>query len=110
MKTLIQLSPLIFMMIVFYLVIFVPESRRKKKYGSMLNSLKVNDEIITKGGIIGKIVNIQDRFVIIQTGPDRIKIKLDKTGVLNLLSQVGTQEQQDKKSTEKKAEDSKTEA
>ncbi|MCT8977177.1 preprotein translocase subunit YajC [Clostridium sp. CX1] len=101
MKLLIQLSPILFMMLFFYLIIFIPENKRKKKYRAMLDNLKVNDEIMTKGGIVGKIVNIQDRFIIVQTGPDRVKIKLDKTGVLNLLAEV---EPLEKKPEEKKVE------
>lgn len=62
--------------------------QEKEKYNAMLGSLKINDEVMTKGGIIGKIINIREdeNFITIQTGPDRIKIKLDKTGVLNVLS------------------------
>lgn len=97
MRTLIQLSPLIVMMVLFYLIIFIPENKRKKKYRAMLDSLKVNDEIMTKGGIVGKIVNIQDKFITVQTGPDRVRIKLDKTGVLNLLSEVEYDGKYDKK-------------
>ena len=107
MKLLIQLSPLIFMMGFFYVIIFIPENKRKKKYRSMLDNLRVNDEVMTKGGIIGKIVNIQDRFIIVQTGPDRIKIKIDKTGVLNLLSEVEAYEKDDKKPEDKKVENKK---
>ena len=87
METLIQLLPLIAMLGLFYLIIFIPESRRKKKYSLMINSLKVNDEILTKGGIIGKIVNIQDDFLVLQTGPDRARIKLSKNGVSNVFSE-----------------------
>lgn len=101
MKTLIQFAPIIFMLVVVYLIILVPEGRRKKQYKSMLDSLKVNDEIMTKGGIIGKIINIQDRFVIIQTGPEKVKIKLDKSGVLNLFSAVKPLENSDSKSENK---------
>lgn len=78
--------PFIGVIIVFYIIILVPEGRRKKKYNSMLSGLKMNDEILTKGGILGKIVNIQDNFIIIQTGPDRIRIKLDKSGVSSVTS------------------------
>ena len=46
-----------------------------------LNNLKVNDEVMTKGGIIGKIINIQDEFVILESGPDRTRIKLARTGI-----------------------------
>lgn len=103
MKQLLQLSPLIVMMIFFYLIIFIPESKRKKKYKAMLNNLKVNDEIMTKGGIIGKIINIQERAIVVQTGPDKVKIKLDKTGVLNLLSEVETLDKADKLDNKKEA-------
>lgn len=71
----------------FYLMIFVPEGRRKKKYNAMISSLKVNDDVVTKGGIMGRIVNVQDDFIILQTGPDRTRIKLNKNGVGNVLNQ-----------------------
>lgn len=103
MNTLLRLSPLIVMMIAFYLIIFVPEGKRKKKYKLMLDNLKVNDEIMTKGGIVGKIINIQERFIVVQTGPDKIKIKLDKTGVLNLLSEVEAYDKDDKSENKKEA-------
>jgi len=96
------LAPLLFIVAIFYLLIFLPESRRKKKYNAMLESLKINDEIMTKGGIIGKVVNIQDRNITLQTGPDRVRIKLDKTGVLNILSETKSQESSSKKIDEKK--------
>lgn len=98
MKVLVQLSPIIAMLVFFYLAIIIPESKRKKRYKSMLDSLKVNDEIMTKGGIIGKIINIQEKTVILQTGPDKTRIKLDKTGILNLVSQVESQDKVEKTS------------
>ncbi|HEY8888757.1 MAG TPA: preprotein translocase subunit YajC [Clostridium sp.] len=75
------LLPLILMLAVFYLVIFIPENKRKKKYAALLNNLKVNDEVLTKGGIMGKIINIQDEYIILESGPDRTRIKLSKSGI-----------------------------
>ncbi len=75
------LLPLILMLGVFYLVIFIPESKRKKKYAALLNNLKVNDEVMTKGGIMGKIINIHDDYIILESGPDRSRIKLAKSGI-----------------------------
>lgn len=72
---------MVLMLAVFYLVIFIPENKRKKKYAALLNNLKVNDEILTKGGIMGKIINIQDEYIILESGPDRTKFKLSKTGI-----------------------------
>lgn len=75
------LLPLILMLAVFYLVIFIPENKRKKKYAALLNNLKVNDEVMTKGGIMGKIINIQDEYIILESGPDRTRVKLSKSGI-----------------------------
>ncbi len=72
---------LVLMLGVFYLVIFIPESKRKKKYAALLNNLKVNDEVMTKGGIMGKIINIQDEYIVLESGPDRTRFKLAKSGI-----------------------------
>ena len=85
-QQLVQMLPFIVMLGLFYLIIFVPESKRKKKFAAMLNDLKVNDEVMTRGGIIGKIINIQDNYIILQTGPERCRIKLDKNGVSSVLN------------------------
>lgn len=85
MQQLLVWSPFIILIVVFYLMILVPENRRKKKYNTMVNSLKVNDEIVTRGGIMGKIVNMQDDFVILQTGPDKARIKLAKNGIASVV-------------------------
>ncbi|MBU3191691.1 preprotein translocase subunit YajC [Clostridium bowmanii] len=77
----VSLLPIILMLVVFYLVVFIPENKRKKRYAALLNNLKVNDEVMTKGGIIGKIINIQDDYIILESGPDRTRIKLGKSGI-----------------------------
>lgn len=73
--------PIVFFVLIMYLMIFLPESKRKKKFNSMIGSLKINDEIVTRGGIVGKIVIIQDENIIIQSGPDRIRLKVNKNAV-----------------------------
>lgn len=77
--------PIALMLGLFYLIVFLPESKRRKKYNSMLSALKVNDEVLTRGGIIGKITNIQDDFVIIQSGPERARLKISKNGISEVM-------------------------
>ncbi|MGH4137463.1 preprotein translocase subunit YajC [Clostridium sp.] len=77
----VSLLPIILMLVVFYLVVFIPENKRKKRYAALLNNLKVNDEVMTKGGIMGKIINIQDDYIILESGPDRTRVKLGKSGI-----------------------------
>ena len=87
MTQLIAFLPWILVLVVFYAILIIPESKRKKKYNAMLSAVEVNDEVITRGGIIGKVVNIQDDYVIIQSGPDKARIKVSKNGISNVLTE-----------------------
>lgn len=95
------LVPFILMLVFFYIMVYIPENKRKKKYKSMLDNLKVNDEIITKGGILGKVISIQDTSIVLETGPSRVRIKLDKNGILSVLNDPTVSEKQSKKEAEK---------
>lgn len=76
-----QVGPLVLVGVIFYFLLIVPEKKRKKKYQGMLGELKVNDEIVTRGGIIGKITHIDDKTITIESSPTKTKIKLEKNGV-----------------------------
>lgn len=76
-----MILPFILMFVVFYFLLILPEKRRKKKYDSMIDELKVNDKIMTRGGIIGKIVKIKDESVIIETSQERTKLEFSKQGI-----------------------------
>ena len=76
----------VIMIVFFYLIIIIPENKRKKKYNTMLESLKVNDEIMTRGGIIGNVVIIKDDYVIIQSGPDKARLKMSKASIGSILN------------------------
>ena len=67
METLIQFIPMIVILIVFYLVMMLPERKRRKKYDEMLNSLKVNDKVMTRGGVIGKIITLENDSIILES-------------------------------------------
>lgn len=80
-KSAMPLLSIIFMMAIFYAFVLIPEKKRKNKYKAMLDNLKVNDEIVTRGGVIGKIERIHEDFIILSTGPDKVKLKITKNGV-----------------------------
>lgn len=79
--TIVQFAPIIILFVVFYFILIVPEKKRKKKYESMISELQVNDEIVTRGGIIGKISHLDDDAVTIETSPAKTKIKIEKNGI-----------------------------
>lgn len=62
--------PLVAMFAIMYFLLILPEKKRTKKYNTMLSELKVNDQVLTRGGIVGKIITIEDEQMVIQSGPD----------------------------------------
>lgn len=84
MQNLMAFLPMVLVLVLFYFMIFMPEKKRKKQYNGMLNSLAINDEIMTKGGIMGRIINIQEEYIILESGPDRARIKMSKLGIASV--------------------------
>lgn len=72
---------IILLMAVFYFMLIMPEKKKQKKAKEMMNALEVGDEIFTRGGINGKIVNINENIVTITTGPDNVKINISRQAV-----------------------------
>ncbi|MBE6051005.1 MAG: preprotein translocase subunit YajC [Clostridium sp.] len=81
MQTFIQFLPMILILCVFYAMILLPERKRRKKYDAMLSELKVNDQIITKGGIIGSIISLDEENLVLESGPDRTRLRFSKNAV-----------------------------
>lgn len=82
-----QFMPIIVMVLMFVLLYFFmirPQKKQEKETNDMRNNLKVGDEITTIGGIIGKIVSIKEETVMIETGHDRVKIRILKSAVRNV--------------------------
>lgn len=68
---------------IFYFLMIRPENKRKKKVEEMRSSLGVGDDIVTIGGIQGKIVNISGDSITFETGEDRVRIKVAKWAISN---------------------------
>lgn len=72
--------PLVVVFVIFYLLIFRPQQKQQKLKKKMLSELKRGDEIITNGGLYGKITDIQDTFVMLQVAGN-VVIKVDRSQV-----------------------------
>ena len=80
------LLPLIAMFAIMYFLLILPEKKRSKKYNEMLSALKVNDEVLTRGGIVGKIITIEEDQMVIQSGPDRVRFRVTKNSIAQKLN------------------------
>ena len=65
-----MLIPLALIIVFFYFFIIRPEKKRNKEMQNMLNSIQVADEVITNGGIIGRVLSVKEDTVLIETGSD----------------------------------------
>ena len=83
MEIIASLVPMLIVFVVFYLVLLLPEKKRKKQYMQMLDNLQVNDEIMTRGGIIGKIISLDGENMVLESGPDRARLKMTKNAIAN---------------------------
>ena len=71
MSSLLLFGPLI---LIFYFLILRPQSQQAKKHKAMVAELQRGDEIITRGGVIGKIKKVNDDEIIITSGQSELKV------------------------------------
>ena len=72
---------LVAMIAIFYFMIIRPEKKKKKEEEALRSSLKEGDKITTIGGIVGKIVDMKDDNIVIETSMDRVRMELAKWAV-----------------------------
>ncbi len=73
--------PILLMVVVFYFMLWRPQQKQKKARAEMLKNMKVGNRIKTIGGVYGRIAEIKDDTVTIETGRDRVKIVFDRGAI-----------------------------
>ena len=76
-----QLGIMVVMFAVLYFFLIRPQKKRDKEVTEMRAALEVGDEVITRGGIIGRVVSIKEDIVMIETGSDRTKLRLARWAI-----------------------------
>ena len=71
-------------MILIYFLMIRPENKRRKSHQEMLASLDLGEEVVTAGGILGKVSKISDQYIEISIA-DNTKIKVQKTSISTVL-------------------------
>mgnify|MGYP000069593212 CR=1 FL=1 len=100
---------LVAMIAVFYFLIIRPENKRKKQAEDMRNSLKKGERITTIGGMVGRIVQVNDTTVVFETSEDRVRIEVAKWGIQSTESMEAAAAQKGKKSVPAKKDEKKEE-
>ena len=75
MDGLITIGGPILMFVVIYMLLIRPAGKQRREHQSMLSALKADDEVITTGGLVGKIVRIEDKIVTVEIA-DKVKVRV----------------------------------
>jgi len=71
-----QFLPLILLIVLMYFLLIRPQKKRERETAEMRNSVRVGDEVVTIGGICGRIVKTKDDTLVIEVGADKVKFEI----------------------------------
>jgi preprotein translocase subunit YajC len=81
--------PMIFMVAIFYFLLIRPQQRKAKEHRQLLENLKKGDRVLTNGGIIGTIINIDDQMVVLEIA-DKVRIELARPYIAGFAPKKGS--------------------
>ena len=81
---LMQFLPLVLIFVVFYFLLIRPQSKRAKEHTAMVAALETGAEVVTSGGILGKVVELGDQFLTVEIA-DGVKVKIQRHTVTQVL-------------------------
>jgi preprotein translocase subunit YajC len=82
-STLITLAPLVLMFVVLYFIMIRPQMKRQKEHKAMIEALAKGDEIVTAGGLLGKVTKLGESYVSIEAGNGELMVQ--RTAIVQVL-------------------------
>jgi preprotein translocase subunit YajC len=76
--------PLVFIFVIFYFLLILPQQRKQKQWKAMLGNLKTGDNVTTTGGIRGVIVALRDEDIHLRVPPDNIRIAVARSAIAGI--------------------------
>jgi len=76
--------PLIVIFAVFYFMLIRPQMKRSKEHRQLVSQLGKGDEVVTNGGLLGRITDVSESFVTLEIA-DNVQIKLQRQAVTNVM-------------------------
>jgi len=74
----VQILPLLLIFVVFYVLLIRPQQKRAKEHAAKIDAVAKNDEVVTGGGLIGKVIKVADDHVEVELGPN-VRVKALKS-------------------------------
>ena len=76
--------PLIIIFVIFYFLLIRPQMKRAKEHKKLVAELGNGDEVVTNGGILGRITNVGESFITVELG-DNVQIKVQRHAIASIM-------------------------
>ena len=83
-STLLGMLPLVLMFVVLYFVMIRPQMKRQKEHRAMIDAVAKGDEVVTAGGLLGKVSKVGETYIGIEIA-NGVEIQLQRTAVVQVL-------------------------
>ena len=83
-SSLTSMLPLVLMLVVLYFVMIRPQMKRAKEAKAMIDALAKGDEVVTAGGMLGKVTKLSESFLSIEIA-NNVEIQVQRTAVVQVL-------------------------
>lgn len=81
-------GPIILMFVVFYFLLIRPQKKREQEVQKMREAIEVGDEVVTIGGIVGRVVSIKEDTLVVETSAERSKLRLARWAIQQNITAV----------------------
>jgi preprotein translocase subunit YajC len=78
--------PIILIFVIFYFLLIRPQQKRSKDHRMLLQNLKVGDNILTSGGIYGRVTGIKDDRITVEIS-DKVRVKVNRGNIAGVVKQ-----------------------
>jgi preprotein translocase subunit YajC len=78
--------PIILIFVIFYFLLIRPQQKRSKEHRTLLGNLKVGDNILTSGGIYGRVTGIKDDRITVEIS-DKVRVKVNRGNIAGVVKQ-----------------------
>ena len=77
----VSMLPLVLVIVIMYFMLIRPQKKKEKETAKMRNNLQVGDEIVTAGGIVGRVVSLREDTLLIETGSNNTTIRIKRGAI-----------------------------
>jgi preprotein translocase subunit YajC len=78
--------PIVLIFVIFYFLLIRPQQKRAKEHRTLLSNLKLGDQVLTSGGIYGRVTGLREDVVTVEIS-DKVRVKVNRGNIAGVVKQ-----------------------